>query len=207
MKEKSTKEKILDAMFELLAQGGYDKASMRKIAKKVGIRESAIYNHFKNKEAIFEAILERLFTNAFEDFFKKRPLEESARRGKKFLQEFVMAYKLIAFDPKQEHLFRIVLLEIMRNETVRKLFLKHYFDANIKVLSTAFFIMMQEELIRSEDPKLMAYEFLSPLFTMRLQITLLRFDSESTTPFSTLFERHVEFFWASIANSAANSTF
>ena len=199
MEGKTTKEKILDAMFELLAEGGYDKASMRKIAKKVGIRESAIYNHYKNKEAIFEAILERLFSNAFEEFFKKRPLEESAKRGKRFLQEFVMAYKLIAFDPKQEHLFRIVLLEMMRNQTVRKLFLKHFFDVNIKMLSSAFFLMMQEEMIRSEDPKLMAYEFLAPLFTMRLQITLLRLDGEPTTSFSTLFEKHVEFFWASIA--------
>jgi len=195
---KTTKEKIVDAMMELVATEGYQGASMRKIARQVGIRESAIYNHFRNKEAIFEEIVKGLFSSAFDDFFARRPIEEAALRGKRFLKEFVMAYKLVAFDPKHEKLFRIILIEMMRNQKVRELFLTHFYDENIKRLSTAFFVMMQNDLVRSEDPKMMAYEFLAPLFSMRLQIALLRLDGKPTTALSTIFERHVDFFWEGV---------
>jgi hypothetical protein len=57
---------------------------------------------------------------------------------------------------------------------------------------------MQNSLIRSQDPMMMSYEFLSTLFYMRLQITLMRFDNDSTTAISTQFEKHVEFFWESV---------
>jgi AcrR family transcriptional regulator len=196
---KTTKEKIINAMMELVATEGYQGASMRKIARQVGIRESAIYNHFRNKEAIFEEILKELFSSAFDDFFDRRPMEEAALRGKRFLKEFAMAYKLVAFDPKHEKLFRIILIEMMRNQKVRELFLNHFYDQNIKRLSSAFFVMMQNDLVRSEDPRIMAYEFLAPLFWMRLQISLLRLDGKSTTPLSTIFERHVDFFWQGIS--------
>jgi len=73
-----------------------------------------------------------------------------------------------------------------------------FHNENIKMLSEAFFIMMQNGLIRSGDPMMVAYEFLSTLFYIRLQITLMRFDNTSTNSLSTQFEKHVEFFWDSI---------
>jgi hypothetical protein len=45
----------------------------------------------------------------------------------------------------------------------------------------------------------MANEFLAPFFYLRLQISLLKADGASTTPLSTQFEKHVDFFWESIA--------
>jgi len=45
---------------------------------------------------------------------------------------------------------------------------------------------------------IISYEFLSTLFYIRLQVTLLRFDSLSTNSLSTQFEKHVDFFWESI---------
>ena len=73
-----------------------------------------------------------------------------------------------------------------------------FHNKNIKVLSEAFFIMMQNSLIRSGDPMIVAYEFLSTLFYTRLQITIMRFDNESVDRLSTQFEKHVDFFWESI---------
>lgn len=197
--QKSTKEKILDAALELISQYGYKGASVRKIAKAVGIRESAIYNHFKNKEEIFKEIMKSLFSSPFDDFFKKKPIEDNAKRGKRFLSEYAAAIKLITFDVKNEKLFKIILLELMQNQEVRDMFLKYFYEDNIKKLSQAFFIMMQENLIRSADPMLMAQEFFAPLFYYRLQVTLFRLDKKPTTALSTVFEKHVDFFWESVS--------
>ena len=198
-KPKSTKEKILEAAMDLMAQYGYNGASMRKIAKIVGVRESAIYNHFKNKEEIYAHILKNLFSTPFDDFFERKPPQEFAKRGRRYLMEYVATFKLLAFDPKNEKLFRIILQELMQNRAVRERFLHAFYEDNVKKLANAFFVMMQENLIRSSDPILMAQEFFAPLLYYRLEITLLRLDEKSTSPLSTIFEKHVDFFWEGIS--------
>ena len=125
-------------------------------------------------------------------------IKESALKGKAFLQKFTMQYKLLTFDKNNENMFRLLMIELFQNKELREQFMNEFHNENIKVLSEAFFIMMQNFLIRSADPMMAAYEFLSTLFYIRLQITLLRFDGGSTTNLSTQFEKHVEFFWESI---------
>ena len=198
---KSTKEKILDAAFELISTYGYKGASVRKIARAVGIRESAIYNHFKNKDEILKEIMKNLFSSPIDDFFDRKPVLESAKKGRRFLNEYVASFKLVSFDIKNEKFFKIIILELMQNSEVRELFLKHFYQKNIKKLSQAFFVMMQEGMITYSDPMLMAQEFFAPLFYYRLQITLLRMDNKPTNILSTIFEKHVSFFWENIAIS------
>lgn len=196
---KNTKQKILNATLNLIAEFGYNGTSVRKIAKAVGIRESAIYNHFKNKEEIFSSILQNLFSSPLDDFFTKKPPQIYAKEGKSYLHEFAMSIKSLSFDQNYEKLFRIILVELIQNEKVRQMFLEKFFDRNIKQLSNAFFIMMQEELIRSDDPMLMAQEFFAPLFYFRLQTLLLKIDGKSAVQFAPVFEKHVEFFWEGVS--------
>ncbi|CAA0126357.1 HTH-type transcriptional repressor ComR [Halioglobus japonicus] len=56
----STAERILDAAEDLFAAKGYSATSLGDVADRVGIRSPSLYNHFKNKEALYEAVLERL---------------------------------------------------------------------------------------------------------------------------------------------------
>ncbi|WP_300360997.1 TetR/AcrR family transcriptional regulator [Hydrogenimonas sp.] len=194
-KQVNTKQKIIEAAIDLIAKYGYRGASVRKIAAEVGIRESAIYNHFKNKEEILKQIIAEIFVTPFE--FKN--VEEKAKRGKSFLREFVVAYKLITFDKKKEKLFRVLVIELFQNAALRESFLQEFHQKDIQQISQAFFIMMQNGLIRSGDPMFMAQEFLAPLFYIRLQVSLLRIDGKPTTPVSTQFEKHVDFFWESVS--------
>jgi AcrR family transcriptional regulator len=196
---KSTKDLILKASMELFSEYGYKAASVRKIAAKVGIRESALYNHFTNKEEIFKAVAATLFSTPTSPSQSDKSIAERAKGGKKFLFSFIVGYKLMTFDAKNERLFRILMIELLQNKTIRESFKSEFHNNNIKMLSEAFFVMMQEDIIRSGDPKLMAAEFLSPLFYLRLQVTLLKIDGEPTTALSTQFEKHLDFFWESIA--------
>ncbi|NPA29622.1 MAG: TetR/AcrR family transcriptional regulator, partial [Epsilonproteobacteria bacterium] len=157
-------------------------------------RESAIYNHYENKEAILKSIIGQIFETPFE----MKEIEEKAKRGKPFLREFIVAYKLVAFDKKKEKLFRVLINELFQNRALRESFLQEFHQKDIKRLSQAFFVMMQEGLIRSNDPMFMAQEFLAPLFYFRLQLSLTKIDKQSTTALSTIFERHVDFFWESV---------
>lgn len=192
-----TKEKIIKCARELFSLHGYKGTSVRKISASVGVRESALYNHFTNKEEIFLAVSESIFSAHYPRSLAEN-LHEKALGGKSFLNRFVTDYKLVTFDKHNESLFRILMLELLQNKSLRKSFQSQYHDKNNKLLSEAFFIMMQNNMIRSSDPMLLANEFMAPLFYLRLQVTLLRLDNESTNALSTQFEKHAEFFWDSI---------
>lgn len=56
------KSEILDAAGELFAQKGFDGTSTNDILEKVGIARGTLYYHFKSKEEIMDALIERINT-------------------------------------------------------------------------------------------------------------------------------------------------
>jgi TetR/AcrR family transcriptional regulator len=59
----TTSEKILDAAEDLFAASGYAATSLADVADVVGIRTPSLYNHFRNKEALYGAVLDRLIVS------------------------------------------------------------------------------------------------------------------------------------------------
>ncbi|NHD15985.1 MULTISPECIES: TetR family transcriptional regulator [unclassified Actinopolyspora] len=53
----NTRERLLDAALTLFSNKGFAGTSVREIAERTGIRDSAIYSHFSGKQAIFDALL------------------------------------------------------------------------------------------------------------------------------------------------------
>lgn len=72
IEQPTTFERILDAAEDLFAEKGYSATSLGEVADRVGIRSPSLYNHFRNKEALYQAVLERLLS----DF--SQPLERLA---------------------------------------------------------------------------------------------------------------------------------
>lgn len=58
-KGQATRERILDVAEALFAERGFESTSLREIARGVGIQQPGLYNHFKNKEALYAAVLDR----------------------------------------------------------------------------------------------------------------------------------------------------
>lgn len=55
-----TREKILDATFELIYKNGYQGMRVDQILKATGLAKGALYHHFKNKQALGYAVVEEL---------------------------------------------------------------------------------------------------------------------------------------------------
>jgi len=69
---------ILDAARETFAEDGYGGVSMRKLAERVGCSHGNLYLHFKDKEALFDCLVEE----SFEEFdAAMRAPSQAARRG------------------------------------------------------------------------------------------------------------------------------
>ena len=60
IEKENTKEKIEQIALELFSRYGYRAVSIRDICKELGFRESSIYYHFANKQAIMDALLEKI---------------------------------------------------------------------------------------------------------------------------------------------------
>ena len=57
---KPRKEEILDVATRLFAERGYDGTSMNDVAERVGMRKASLFYHFATKDALYEAVLDRL---------------------------------------------------------------------------------------------------------------------------------------------------
>ena len=58
-KGENTREKILEVACNQILENGYHAASTREITNGLGMAASTLYSHFKNKEELFKAILEK----------------------------------------------------------------------------------------------------------------------------------------------------
>jgi AcrR family transcriptional regulator len=54
--DESTEKLVRDSAYALFVERGFHGSSMRDIAERAGIKAASIYNHFDNKEQIFEAV-------------------------------------------------------------------------------------------------------------------------------------------------------
>ena len=76
-KSRRTQDAILNAVIDLINEGGFAAASSTQIARKAGVSWGAVQHHFGNKEEILEAVLERSHAA-----FAQRLGDERYTRGK-----------------------------------------------------------------------------------------------------------------------------
>jgi AcrR family transcriptional regulator len=84
------KGRILDAARELFAAEGYDAVTMRKIAERIEYSPTAIYAHFKDKNALIRELCESdflAFAQAFVGFLTvEDPIERLRRAGSAYVE-------------------------------------------------------------------------------------------------------------------------
>jgi AcrR family transcriptional regulator len=206
-KGSKTKDKILKTSLKLFSTKGYKATTVRDIAGAMDVKQSALYNHFKNKDEILETLISNLTSSAIVTLFDNKDSQDIHKQGKALLSSIATTFKLIGFDGQNEALYRLLMQELFRNERIREIYSEHFYQENVKKLSGLFFSMMQDDMIESSDPLLLANEFFSPLFFYQMQVTLLKLDKKSTSSLLSLFEKHVDYFWDNIKIVKQDSLF
>lgn len=100
------REAILEAATAAFRDEGYESTSMDRIAERARASKRTVYNHFGSKEALFQAVVGRLFeqSTALErvSWDPNRSLEDQ-------LSDFVRAKTLLSEDKSARCLTRVVL--------------------------------------------------------------------------------------------------
>jgi TetR/AcrR family transcriptional regulator len=102
-----TRERILDAAEAVFAERGFDGATLRDVAARVGIRNPSLYNHFDSKESLYAAVLERGMRPVLE-LLSRWVEERGAETTSRSIVELVM--RILARRPE---LARLVLHETL----------------------------------------------------------------------------------------------
>ena len=60
----TARTRVLDAAMLVFRRHGFRRSSIEQAADAAGLTRQALYHHFKSKEALFRAVIERLYENA-----------------------------------------------------------------------------------------------------------------------------------------------
>ncbi len=207
--ERSTKDIILDVAIELFAEKGYNRVSIREIAKAVGIKGSSIYNHFKSKEDIMETLLaiykeesDKYFGGFYMDMNIDNLIESTSME--EMLEKSLMLSVGFMGVPKVNRIFKILTSELSYSSRFREFFLNEFIVVPREILTEIFGKLAERGKIKAEEPELLAIEFYSFVIYKFYEDYILR--GETNIDFEKMkseFTRHIRFFTRTIVSSGA----
>ncbi|MBS4196205.1 TetR/AcrR family transcriptional regulator [Lederbergia citri] len=193
----STKEKILNIAIDLFSKSSFSAVSIRDITREVGIKESSLYYHFKNKDELLDSI----FSIFQQEIGKVCPpldildqiLEQTT--PEQFLQQGLQNFKsYICDNPKMSRISRILSTEQFNHPRARSIILNDLYEDNIKFIEVVFAKYIDLGYIQEYPPRLLAVEYQYPVFSMITQYQILQFEGKDTSELEELLHDHVEFF-------------
>ena len=129
----TTKEKIMDVALHMFSERGYEAVSIRDICGEVGIKESTLYYHFKNKMDILDSLIAK-FKEHIEGLLihiDEMPQMPSGKTKKKNAEstDIIDSYMMDSylFDPFCNLMIRLMMIEQFHNEEMRALYEKTMF--------------------------------------------------------------------------------
>jgi AcrR family transcriptional regulator len=197
--ERDTRQDILDAALDLFAENGFFGTSMREIARRVGVRESALYHHFPSKEAILEGLVQQLGPG------QARHLAEmdldaliDGLGPRQFLEHLVQVMTTLWTTPHEQKLLRLMLSEGPRLGENDVLHFPRFVREARTNLARVFEAMIRKKLIKKADPYALTLEFMGPLVMARMIYLVMTKGPPDVKGFQAELKRHLDFFWSAI---------
>ena len=194
--EKTTKDRILDVSIDLFSQRGFDAISVREIAREVGIRESSIYNHYKSKEAILDAIIEYFMSELTSSGPPEEEMEKLMETPELFFEVGARAFLERMNVTATEKIWRLISIELYHNEKIREFFKKELLEMPLMAWEGIFTKMMEKGVIKPVDPKVLAHEYFYFAIFLYFEYFVLKYEEIDETFMEVVWERmskHAEF--------------
>ena len=159
----STRDRILNEALTLFAESGYDRTSVEEIAEKVGIKAPSLYNHFKGKEDILNALIDLTETRYEEFFGSDRHFGKLPENKEEFIQTSLQKISFTINDPMIRKMRKFLVREQFRNERFAEITTKHQLNGIQGMYTKIIEGMMNEGLFKEDDPELLATEVTAPV--------------------------------------------
>lgn len=204
----NTKETIIYQALNLFSDRGYEGVSMRDIASAVGIKAASLYNHFKNKEDIFNSIIDEMSKRYEETVLKMQmPHGEMNMVVEKYMhvteEKLVMISKNMFLyflkDDFASKFRRMLTIEQFRSTQAGVVFQNFFVDGVINFEKALFDNMIKKGGFIDCDPYVMALHFYSPIFLLLSKYDRLSYKedealdalSKHVKQFSAIYKRYL----------------
>ena len=170
-----TKQKILDEALTLFAEKGYANVYVSEIAERVGIKAPSLYKHYKNKQAIFDAIIEEMnnrYINqagalnisgmdpaADADIYKTMNEESMIELGKGLFLYYL-------HDDYTKRFRKMLTIEQFRDKELARVYQEQYYDKPMSYQSMLLGFMAAQGVLVTDNVPVMTLHFYSPIYMM-----------------------------------------
>lgn len=196
----NTKEKIIDEALTLFSEKGYANVFVGDIADRVGIKAPSLYKHYKNKKAIFDAIIEEMNrrfteqakamqingTDAATDagIYKNLSEDQLIKLGREFFLYYL-------HDDYNRKFRKMLTLEQFHDMDLAKMYSKLYVDDPLSYQGMLFGFMVMAGVLQTDNVQVMTLHFYSPIYFM---LTICDREPDREPEMLKLLDEHIKQF-------------
>lgn len=171
----NTKERIIYEALNLFSTKGFDAISVRDIAKAVGIKASSLYNHFKNKQDIFDTIINKYSEHVKKFLERINPsnIGSDLRLNNKkhisdelFFKKSIDMFKFYLEDEFMIKFRKLLTIEQFKDHKMASLYNELFIDDILNFQVKIFEVLINSNILVKKDPYILALQFYSPVFLL-----------------------------------------
>lgn len=163
MKDISTKDRILEAALTVFSEKGYDGVGVDFIAETAGMKGPSLYKHFKGKEDILNALIDKVeqyYETQFSSSLRYGRVPNSVEELKTICLEKI---EFTMHNPIIRKTRRMLAMEQFRNPRIAEVTSKHHIDGLQETFRNILEGMMEKKVIKQGDAEVMALELIAPV--------------------------------------------
>ena len=193
----NTKQAILESSLELFSVQGFEATSISQIAGAVGIRKASLYSHFENKQAILDALVQKVLEQYEEhSLFARADWEKDAGSLPKTPADAVQMIqgqiRYILHDPAISRARKMLVIEQFQNPELAKLQTKQNYSDVLRYFTGLVRQLIRQGVLAEDDPGIMAAQLCLPI---SVWINLCDREPEREQEVMELVDKHIRQFF------------
>ena len=170
-----TKRRILDEALTLFSEKGYANVYVADIAEKVGIKAPPLYKHYKNKQAIFDAIIEEMSRRFLEEAgalqINGADAVVDSEIYRHISEEQLIAlgnnlFKYFLHDDYTRRFRKMLTIEQFHDKKLADTYMKQYVDDPLSYQGMMFGLMVSSGVLQTENVEIMTLHFYAPIYML-----------------------------------------
>ena len=170
-----TKHRILDEALTLFSEKGYANVYVSDIAERVGIKAPSLYKHYRNKRAIFDAIIDEM-NHRFEQQAQALSISGTdptadAEVYKNMDEEHLIKlgndlFRYYLHDSYTKRFRKMLTLEQFQDQELARVYSQQYFDMPLSYQGMLLGLMVSQGLLVTGNVPIMTLQFYAPIYIL-----------------------------------------
>lgn len=196
----NTKQKILDEALTLFSEKGYANVFVGDIADRVGIKAPSLYKHYRNKQAIFDAIIDEM-NHRFEEQAQAMQIDGTDASHDAGIYEHLSEDRLLEIgrefflyylhDDYNRRFRKMLTIEQFHDRDLAKVYSKLYIDAPLSYQGALFGFMAVSGILKTDNVEIMTLHFYAPIYFM---LTVCDREPDRESEMLKLLDEHIRQF-------------